>query len=141
MALVSRRRHVIAGLLLSPMNHVHRLGQCRINVTPEVVHAASTRKQSAIYRLKSMAKQLRSARVNTLPTANGSTAYARPTSSSDADSSWRRLCFGLDSPIPFFSFIANASTFRFTGSTEGLQWHRKLACSGGKRRPGGDLRI
>ena len=50
--------------------------------------------------------------VNTLPTASGSTAYARPIGSSGADSPWRWLCFGLDSPIPFFSFIANDKFFK-----------------------------
>ena len=50
--------------------------------------------------------------VDTLPTASDSTAYARPTGSSGADSPWRRLCFSLDSSIPFFSFIANGKFYK-----------------------------
>ena len=50
--------------------------------------------------------------VNTLPTASDSTAYARPTGISGADSPCRRLCFGLDSSIPFISFIANGKLFK-----------------------------
>ena len=49
---------------------------------------------------------------NTLPTASDSTAYARPTGISAADSPWRWLCFGLDSPTPFFSSIANSKFFK-----------------------------
>ena len=51
-------------------------------------------------------------RTNTLPTASDSTTCARPTGISGVDSPWRRLCFGLDSPIPFFSFIANGYVFQ-----------------------------
>ena len=50
--------------------------------------------------------------LNTLPTAGDSTAYARPTGISGADSPWRWLCFRLDSPIPFFLFIANGTFFK-----------------------------
>ena len=49
--------------------------------------------------------------VNTLSTASDSTAQAHPTGISGADSPWRRLCFGLDSSIPFFLFIANGTFF------------------------------
>ena len=58
--------------------------------------------------------------LNAIPTASGLTAYA-PTSSSGADSPWRRLCFGLNSPIPFFSFVENVTFFKLVQNCGSLQ--------------------
>ena len=56
--------------------------------------------------------------LNAIP--RGSAAYA-PTSSSGADSPWRRLCFGLNSPIPFFSFVENVTFFKLVQNCGSLQ--------------------